>query len=54
MLLTDKITAIYCLVDDLLKACGHHTPEGAGAAMQKLVPLLWSVLYCSKAMQSLA
>src|SRR3954469_23036316 len=28
MLLTDKITAIYCLVDDLLKVSHHHTPEG--------------------------
>src|SRR3982750_4484711 len=28
MLLSDKITAIYCVVDDLLQACDHHTPEG--------------------------
>src|SRR6476620_6243240 len=37
MLLTDKITAIYCLVDDLLKACNHHTPDGCWCSDAEII-----------------
>src|SRR3954447_17987863 len=37
MLLRDKITAIYCLVDDLLQACDHQTPEGCRCSDAEIV-----------------
>src|SRR3954471_14221937 len=37
MLLRDKITAIYCLVDDLLLACDHHTPEGCRCSGAEII-----------------
>src|SRR3954468_10616132 len=37
MLLRDKITAIYCLVDDLLLACDHHTPEGCRCSDAEII-----------------
>src|SRR4051812_21601279 len=37
MLLRDKITAIYCLVDDLLLACDHYTPEGCRCSDAEII-----------------
>ena len=37
MLLRDKITAIYCLVDDLLKACDHHSPAGCRCSDAEII-----------------
>lgn len=37
MLLRDKITAIYCLVDDLLQTCDHHTPEGCRCSDAEII-----------------
>jgi Transposase DDE domain len=37
MLLRDKITAIYCLVDDLLQTCDHHTPAGCRCSDAEII-----------------
>src|SRR4051794_40155003 len=37
MFLRDKITAIYCLMDDLLQACGHHTSAGCRGSDAEII-----------------
>ena len=60
MLLSDKITAIYCpkdpagLVDDLLKACHHHTPEGCRCSDAEIITTALVSALVFKGNQSLA
>src|SRR3954469_5972353 len=54
MLLTDKITAIYCLVDDLLKASHHHPPEGCRCSDAEIITTALVSALLFKGNQSLA
>jgi len=54
MLLTDKITAIYCLVDDLLQTCDHHTPEGCRCTDAEIITTALVSALLFKGNQSLA
>jgi hypothetical protein len=54
MLLTDKVTAIYCLVDDLLKACSHHSPAGCRCSDAEIITSALVSALLFKGNQSLA
>src|SRR3954447_16505863 len=54
MLLRHKVIAIYCLVDDLLKACHHHTPEGCQCTDAAIITTALVSALLFKGNQSLA
>jgi Transposase DDE domain len=54
MLLRDKVIAIYCLVDDLLLACDHHTAEGCRCSDAEIITTALVSALLFKGNQSLA
>jgi len=54
MLLRDKVIAIYCLVDDLLKGCGHHTPTACRCTDAEIITTALISALLFKGNQSLA
>src|SRR3954467_14084594 len=54
MLLRNKITAIYCLVDDLLQTCGHQTPDGCRCTDAEIITTALVSALLFKGNQSLA
>jgi hypothetical protein len=54
MLLSDKITAIYCLVDDLLQVCDHRTSEGCRCSDAEIITTALVSALLFKGNQSLA
>ena len=54
MLLSDKVIAIYCLVDDLLKSCGHHTAAGCRCSDAEIITTALISALLFKGNQSLA
>jgi hypothetical protein len=54
MLLRDKVIAIYCLVDDLLQTCQHHTPEGCRCSDAEIITTALVSALLFKGNQSLA
>lgn len=54
MLLSDKVIAIYCLVDDLLKTCDHHTPAGCRCSDAEIITTALVSALLFKGNQSIA
>jgi len=54
MLLRDKVIAIYCLVDDLLKSCGHQTAPGCRCSDAEIITTALVSALLFKGNQSLA
>ena len=54
MLLSDKVIAIYCLVDDLLKTCDHHTTAGCRCSDAEIITTALVSALLFKGNQSIA
>jgi Transposase DDE domain len=54
MLLVDKVIAIYCFTDDLLKSCGHLTPDGCRCSDAEIITTALVSALLFKGNQSLA